>query len=168
MTPPKKPSYEEENNRLRDWRPVPDPTVLTMEQLLREIASLREIFETRMGGYDKAILLLQEFTSRQPTIAEVVARMDEKFRSVDTQFRERDERTVQSADERRTSVDAMVKLLQNNAKVAEDKINDNRNRLTAIEGSGKAYSQGFSWIGILVGIVAGLATAFAAIFLRGS
>ena len=40
-----------------DWRPVPDPTRLTTEQLRRELATLREILETRLDGMDRATAL---------------------------------------------------------------------------------------------------------------
>jgi hypothetical protein len=89
-----------------NWRPVPDPTVLTTQQLLRELNSLREVLVARMDGYDKAITLLQAFTDRQPTIAEVVAQFTEKFRGIETQFKERDLRTEQSAKEAKVAVDA--------------------------------------------------------------
>jgi hypothetical protein len=36
------------------WQPVPDPTRLTTEQLRRELATLREIIETRLDGMDRA------------------------------------------------------------------------------------------------------------------
>jgi hypothetical protein len=36
------------------WQPVPDPTKLTTEQLRRELTTLREIIETRLGGMDRA------------------------------------------------------------------------------------------------------------------
>jgi hypothetical protein len=36
------------------WQPVPDPTRLTTEQLRRELATLREIIETRLHGMDVA------------------------------------------------------------------------------------------------------------------
>lgn len=98
--------YEDENNRLRDWRPVPDPTVLTTQQLMRELGALKEIMTTRMDGYDKAISLLQAFADRQPTIAEVVAKFEEKFRGIDTQFKERDQRVDQTAKEAKVAVDA--------------------------------------------------------------
>jgi hypothetical protein len=37
-----------------EWMPVPDPTKLTTEQLRRELATLREIIETRLDGMDRA------------------------------------------------------------------------------------------------------------------
>ena len=45
-----------------EWRPIPDPTKLTTEQLRREVATLREILETRLDGMDRAIAL--QFTER--------------------------------------------------------------------------------------------------------
>ncbi len=45
-----------------EWRPVPDPTKLTTDQLRRELAALREIIETRLDGMDRAIGL--QFTER--------------------------------------------------------------------------------------------------------
>lgn len=57
--------------------PNPDPTERTVEQLLREIATSREIvegigqgtrevLETRLAGMDKAIELLQQTTNKIP------------------------------------------------------------------------------------------------------
>jgi hypothetical protein len=40
------------------WQPVPDPTRLTTEQLRRELATLREILETRLHGMDRATELV--------------------------------------------------------------------------------------------------------------
>jgi hypothetical protein len=39
------------------WQPIPDPTKLTTEQLRRELATLREILETRLHGMDRATKL---------------------------------------------------------------------------------------------------------------
>ena len=60
-----------------DVRPVPDPTSLTTQQLLREIESLEKIFQQRFVGYDKAIELLQASQDRQPTIATIATRLDD-------------------------------------------------------------------------------------------
>ena len=38
-----------------DWRPIPDPTLLTTQQLLRELAALRELLETRIGSLDRIL-----------------------------------------------------------------------------------------------------------------
>ena len=47
-------------------RPVPDPTVLTTQQMLREVGALRELLETRLSGMDKAIELLHDTNSQFP------------------------------------------------------------------------------------------------------
>lgn len=46
--------YRDTGQPPADWRPVPDPTKLTTEQLRRELATLREIIETRLDAMDRA------------------------------------------------------------------------------------------------------------------
>lgn len=144
--PPRRPAelYEEDNGRMPNWRPVPDPTVLTTQQLLRELAALREVLMTRMDGYDKAISLLQAFADRQPTVAEVVARFDEKFRGVDLQFKERDQRVEQAAKEYKVAVDAAF------ASQKEAVSEQNKSAAAAIAKSEAAAIKQIDAIGILV------------------
>jgi hypothetical protein len=144
-----------------------DPTILTTRQLVREIASLKELIFTRLDGMDKAISLFNENITRVPTdtdkqiqhlkelhevrfeeshseiesvrqvedaridgmdkaiillqnIADKLpARIDEKivalrsvheekFSSIQTQFRERDVRTEQSSKDSKVAVDAAL------------------------------------------------------------
>jgi prolyl-tRNA synthetase len=116
----------------QDWKPVPDPSVLTTEQLRQGLASLREILETRLDGMDKAANVLDETVNRTPTviqsaIANVREVYDERFRSVQQQlgdkgstyderftsiaqqFAERDVRTDQAAT---ASASALAAALQ--------------------------------------------------------
>lgn len=84
-----------------DWRPVPDPTTLTTNQLRRELAGLREVIEARLTGMDRATELLAENVGRTPTeidkqITHLRLLHEEKFRSVELQFVERDVRTAQA------------------------------------------------------------------------
>jgi len=55
------------SNNAQDSRPVPDPTLLTTQQLTREIAALKEVIFTRLEGMDKAIFLFNENITRVPT-----------------------------------------------------------------------------------------------------
>jgi hypothetical protein len=80
-------------------RPDPDPTLLTTEQLLRSIASLRE---ESQNWVDKLQLLLEA------KIAGKDIYYDEKFRSIETQFKERDVRTDQTASQVKLAVDAAL------------------------------------------------------------
>lgn len=54
-----------------DWRPIPDPTIMTTQQLSSAITAQRDLVETRLAAMDKAIVLLQDIANRSPTVAEV-------------------------------------------------------------------------------------------------
>jgi hypothetical protein len=76
-------------------RPIPDPTVLTTAQILREVASTREIIETRLNAMDKAIELLRTHTDMFPKrVTDAVEQLqqlhEEKFLSIANQFNLRD------------------------------------------------------------------------------
>jgi len=95
-------------------RPVPDPTQLTTEQLLRENKWLRELLESRLDAMDKAVDRVQqsildkiplEIDLRVEHLKELVA---EKFSSIQTQFIERDTRTEQTQRDSRVAVDAAL------------------------------------------------------------
>jgi gas vesicle protein len=115
-----------------NWTPRPDPTLLTTQQLLRELSSLREIFETRLAGMDKASNVLAETVNRTPTAIQTAvanlkevyderfsslqqqlsdrgATVDERFSSIAKQFIERDVRTEQAAT---ASASALAAALQ--------------------------------------------------------
>lgn len=111
--------------------PVPDPSLLTTRALQREIFSLRElievklgssvatgelnraVIETRLDGMDKAIRLLQDTADRFPDrIDEKISGLktvhDERFASIQQQFTERDVRTEQAAGAVKIAVDAAL------------------------------------------------------------
>jgi hypothetical protein len=111
--------------------PTIDPTVLTTQQITAATVVLKELFqakfeelsttnslmnqvlETRLAGMDKAIDLLQAETNRLPAridekIAAIASIHEEKFLSVQTQFRERDVRTEQSSKDSKVAVDAAL------------------------------------------------------------
>jgi hypothetical protein len=94
-------------------RPVPDPTVLTTQQLYREITALREIIEARLDGTDKIIGILQDhLDQRQVQINAAVVHLqklhEEKFGSIATQFIERDKRTEQLSLADKTAIAAAL------------------------------------------------------------
>jgi hypothetical protein len=117
-------AVDDPGNSPRLWTPIPDPTVLTTQQLLRELAALREVFETRFTANDKATSLLAETVNRTPTIiqteiAHVRELTEERFRSAETisqtrlagielQFAERDVRTSQAAIAGKEALDAAL------------------------------------------------------------
>jgi len=108
----------------QDTRPDPDPTVRTSEQLLREISLVREVFtselvgnrlvlEARLEGIEKAIDLERTLTNeaRGSVLAETLHLQklhDEKFKSIEIQFIERDTRTEQTSRDSKVAVDAAL------------------------------------------------------------
>jgi cation transport regulator ChaB len=131
------------------YSPKTDPTKLTTDQILREIAGLKELtfseldtlnsiievinrsiltrpaeieklvdhlrgfIETRLNGMDKATVLLQDILNRVPNdVAEKLSSLrvlhEEKFLSVEKQFKERDVRTEQSSKDSKVAVDAAL------------------------------------------------------------
>jgi hypothetical protein len=93
--------------------PNPDPSVLTTQALLREIAMLRDVIETRLDGYDKAIELIQSSADKVPSKVDIAVKQlqelhAEKFQSIEIQFRERDTRTEQTSRDSKVAVDAAL------------------------------------------------------------
>lgn len=101
--------------------PVPDPTTLTTQQLLREVEALKELLMQRIVAIEQAVSVAHENLVRVPTdtdkaIAHVHAlfverlnTVNEKFLGMATQFAERDTRVDQTA---RTSKEALDAALQ--------------------------------------------------------
>jgi hypothetical protein len=118
-------------------RPIPDPTTLTTQQLLREVDRLQ-------GLIDK---IPAEITSKVSNLQEL---HEEKFSSIATQFAERD-KADKSHNEANAAaiakseagftkqIDQITTLISANAKNADDKTNDLKDRIVAME-SGAAGS----------------------------
>jgi hypothetical protein len=185
--------------------PRPDPTILTTQQLLREIATSREVvektlegfrtvLETRLDGMDKAISLTQSHTDKLPSVVmEAVGQLqrlhEEKFRSVEKQFTERDTRTDKMAEATSTAVtaalqaakeavgkqsdqitkqiDQIVVLITTMQKGQDDKTEDIKSRMNMIESrlnglEGQRKGAGDVW-GYVIGFVGVLVAAVTAI-----
>ena len=109
--------YDDRNERERNWRPIPDPTILTTQQLQREISALKEIIFTRLDANDEAVQLLHEDVTRVPTdtdkqIAHLKELHQEKFESIVKQFGERDARMDREAASNKTSLDAALQAAE--------------------------------------------------------
>jgi hypothetical protein len=108
--------------------PVPDPTKLTTEQLRHELATLREIIETRLAGMDRATELVSSQAAvtrtqidqirgrlREETVTVIgelrellEARLDGLDRTIALQFAERDVRSEQATVASKQSLDAAL------------------------------------------------------------
>jgi hypothetical protein len=136
----------------REFRPVPDPTVLTTQQLLREVDRLQILID-RLPGIVR------------DEVANIQALHDEKFASITLQFAERDKRTEQLSIADKTAIaaalqaqkeaagaqneanaaaiakseagftkqiDQITTLISAGAKASDDKIDDIKDRLSGL------------------------------------
>ena len=140
----------------RGSTPVPDPTILTTQQLLSAVAASREIIETRLSGMDTATSLNKEQMDRIPLIIdakirelrvlveEKISGLMEKFHSIDVQFRERDTRTEQSSKDSKVAVDAALQA-------AKEAVGEqNKSSALAIAKSEAATNKQLDQIGMLI------------------
>jgi hypothetical protein len=102
-----------ETNSVKETRPTPDPTVLTTEQLLREVTAAKDIMGARMDGIDSTLGLLQAHMSgRQAAIDSAIHHLNdvftERFASIAIQFIERDKRTDQLSIADKTAIAAAL------------------------------------------------------------
>lgn len=101
-------------------RPVPDPTVLTMEALLREVQHVRDLVLTKVECIAADVIRVDKTVAGMPEalrtdishgkeiLLEKFNTVDEQFRSVQTQFSERDVRVDQAAKDSKVAVDAAL------------------------------------------------------------
>jgi hypothetical protein len=97
-----------------------DPSALTTAQTLREITSLKELVFIKLGEMEKAVKLLQDAANRSPTINEVYLQHEEKFKSVEKQFEERDVRAKQDKEASTKAVDAAFQAQKESAGKSEE------------------------------------------------
>lgn len=111
-------------NRDGGQRPIPDPTLLTTQQLLRELTTLKELvfsriegmdeaLRIRLDGMDEATRLLQTQQLRVPSdtdkaIQHLRELTETRFESIEVQFKERDTRTEQTSKDSKVAVDAAL------------------------------------------------------------
>jgi hypothetical protein len=141
-------------------RPIPDPTVLTTQQLLREIATSREVVEagidgkigrveSRFDAMDKAIELVRQQTDLFPNnVVDQVGKLErlheERFRSIALQFVERDTRTDQTSRDSKVAVDAALQA-------AKEAVGEqNKSNALAIAKSEAAFTKQIDQIGALI------------------
>jgi hypothetical protein len=99
---------------------LPDPTYLTTQQLLREIANLELRLTDKIESIEKAIVVAHEDLVRVPTAVdkailtlhdlawERFTTVDVKFQGIATQFSERDTRVEQTRKEAKDALDAAL------------------------------------------------------------
>jgi hypothetical protein len=174
-----------------EWKPVPDPSRLTSEQLFREIAALKEIVFTRLDGMDNALTLATERLNRQPSeIDKAISHLKELHNASINSLKELHNAAIhdtQKSAEMLTNVlqtavtksefayakqfDAINLNNQTQNKANADRIEDIKERLDRSEGASlsktdteKAHRDNTGlWIGLASAIIAFAALAIGAV-----
>jgi hypothetical protein len=137
----------------KEHLPVPDPTVLTQQQLTREIWASREILETRIKCLEEILERLQlvadqQIALRETAIANLQSLQDEKFKGIQTQFTERDIRTEGTARDSKVAVDAALQA-------AKEAVGEqNKSSALAIAKSEAATTKQIDQIGLIINSMA--------------
>ena len=137
--------------------PVPDPTLLTTQLTLREIANLKELLQSQTGGLKRRLLAFTHILdTRHAAIRDEADRLqnsfEERFKSIDLQFGDRDKAVgaalqaqkeaaaaqnvsnLSAALKTETSftkqIDQMQMIINAIAKATDEKIDDLKTRMT--------------------------------------
>lgn len=151
------PSAEEGDH---DVTPRPDPTAMTSKQLFVAIDGVKELLRAEIHGraelvdqrflsMGEATQLLQRFFDHAPAIVDAKIGdlrilHEERFRSIATQFAERDTRTEQTSRDSKVAVDAALQA-------AKEAVGEqNRSSALAISKSDIATMKQIDQMGILI------------------
>ena len=136
-----------------DLKHTADPSLLTTQQLIRELSLLREILEARLNCNDEDITHIKGELEKIPGLINasdqhVSDLFNEKFASIQVQFKERDIRTDQTSRDSKIAVDAALQ--------AAKELSGEQNKASsqAIAKSEAATSKQIDQIAILINSVA--------------
>jgi hypothetical protein len=89
-----------------DSRPIPDPTILTTEALMREVRTLRELVEQRIEALAH---VQEEIINRVEAQVEGHLRLDdERFMGIDQQFQLVEQQRIEQKADTKAAVDAAL------------------------------------------------------------
>ena len=164
------------------WAPVPDPTKLTTDAVQALKEQLIALFEKQFDFVEKEVVRLRAEIDASPKlmveqIKHLEALTNEKFRAVELQFAGRDTALAAALLAQKTSVeeqnksnalsiakseasfdkriDGVSALISNQSANLDSKINDAKDRLTAIESRGKGISDSYGWLIAFIGVMVG-------------
>ena len=118
--------------------PVPDPTILTTQQLLRELAAMEKLMDTRIRAIDKGIEVA--FRAKSEAAAE-------QYRALTQAIDKAERATAAQIDQQRTAVDAVERSLREQILTLDS-------RMTRSEAAAAGRSQITAPVWGLIGAVA--------------
>jgi hypothetical protein len=152
-----------------------DPTPRTIDQVRQAIAALREVFEAKFSGYDKAIDLLGESANRQPTpdqLSERLQAMGQRVgdfeKLVEMRFKELDLRTNAVAVSDKKALDAAFQAAKEQFSSLELRISDVKDRVVGMEAGALGSRQGYAGIFTAISLAAAVVGAIVAIVMAVS
>ena len=160
-----------------------DPTPRTLEQMYRELKGLEDKVNIRLVGYDEAVRLLQAHANRQPTTEAVDGDVKALKELTAEQFAALKELVNAKFEGNKTALDAALKtqkeasdkieanftrqfesianIVEAKTKALDDKIGDNKDRITQASSHSKGLGDGLGWIVAVISLVIAAATFFA-------
>lgn len=158
----------------RDWRPIPDPTLLTTEQLNREIASLRELLEARIDSHalldDNRFAALEHRIARQLSAIEQqrVEQKEDTRTAVDAALTAQKEAIIKSDAATTKSIDQLAKTFEAVSGGQQEILVALKERITAVEqqkvGAHESRTASSTTIGLVIaafGIIISLVVVMA-------
>ena len=155
-----------------------DPTPRTLEQMYRELKGLEDKVNIRLVGYDEAVRLLQAHANRQPTTEAVDGDVKALKELTAEQFAALKELVNAKFEGNKTALDAALKtqkeasdkieanftrqfesianIVEAKTKGLDDKIADNKDRITRTDGRGTGRNDFIGWIVAAVVIIGGI------------
>lgn len=105
-----------------------DPTSLTTQQILREVANLDKFLSTRLDSMDKAVLVFKDDLTRVPTaLDKSIGALKEvafvKFEAIERQFIERDNRVTKITEDNNRAISVALDAIQHVSIERDNKFN---------------------------------------------
>jgi hypothetical protein len=152
--------------------PIPDPTILTTEQLHREIAALREfvlgeikhvkqINDERFRAVEAQFVQHLERTKEQKTdTQQAVQSALTSAKELVAQRNDASERAIAKSEQATVKqIDALAVLLEKSSEAKDEKIGDLKARLDRLEGKAQGTQMSYGMVFAVVGALAAVITA---------
>jgi hypothetical protein len=143
-----------------DFRPIPDPTALTTEALHREIASLKELVESKLAAEhnlkeEKFRKVDQRFELIETQRIEQKRDAEDKVKSALQAVKESNEKSEGSFTKQ---IDGLKSILETKTTALDSKIDDNKARVVSIESRSKSMGDGWGFLVGAIGVIAAIAS----------
>jgi hypothetical protein len=130
--------------------PIPDPSVLTTEQLDRAIITIKELFFAKFATIESDHRHEKELTA-------------ERFRGVYEKFADNKAALDKAFESSEKAIDKTEMTFTNRIVASDNRLNDVRDRMTIIESRNQGKNEGISTIGAMAIGAATVGTVFVSV-----